>query len=164
MRLWVVSLLLAKIHYNGSIYDVPELRWTQTSYIQPQMHPYDRYFFDPVADNYTVQKFLDDVNRRYGGVDSILMWPTYTNIGADARSQFDLFEAMPGGIAAVRTAVDELHAAGVKVLIPYNPWDSGTARCGKDLGGATCGGSKAAAGPTAGAGRSHCVVLVVWLT
>jgi hypothetical protein len=68
------------------------------------------------------------------------MWPTYTNIGTDARSQFDLFEAMPGGIAGVRAAIDELHAAGVKVLIPYNPWDSGTARCGKDMGDATCGG------------------------
>ena len=26
---------------------------------------------------------------------------------------------MPGGIAGVRKAVDQLHAAGVKVLIPY---------------------------------------------
>ena len=49
----------AKISYNGSIYEVPELKWTQTSYIQPQMHPYDRFFFDPVAGNYTVQKYLD---------------------------------------------------------------------------------------------------------
>jgi len=45
-----------------------------------------------------------------------------TNIGTDDRSQFDLFEAMPGGLPGVRAAVDELHAAGVKVLIPYNPW------------------------------------------
>merc|ERR1719272_517196 len=67
----------SKIDYNGSIYDVPELKWTQTSYIQPQMHPYDRFFYDPVAGNYTVQKYLDDVNARYGGVDAILMWPTY---------------------------------------------------------------------------------------
>jgi len=34
------------------------------------------------------------VTKRYGGVDSILLWPTYTNIGTDARSQFDLFSAM----------------------------------------------------------------------
>lgn len=122
------SKIRAKIDYNGSIYSVPELQWTQTSYIQPQMHPYDRFFFDPVADNYTVQKFLDDVNTRYGGVDSILMWPTYTNIGTDARSQYDLFSAMPGGLPGVRAAVDQLHAAGVKVLLPYNPWDTGTRR------------------------------------
>ena len=76
--------------------------------------------------------------ERAAGVDAILMWPTYTNIGIDDRSQFDLFEAMPGGIAGVRRAVDQLHAHGIKVLIPYNPWDAGTARCGT---GATCGGT-----------------------
>lgn len=64
------------LSYTGAIYEVPALKWTQTSFIQPQMHPYDRYFFDPAADNYTVQRWLDDVNERYGGVDSILMWPT----------------------------------------------------------------------------------------
>ena len=31
------------------------------------------------------------------------------------------------------------HAAGVKVLIPLNPWDLGTQRC--KPGGATCGGN-----------------------
>ena len=40
-----------------------------------------------------MQKWLDDVNARYGGVDSILMWPTYTNIGTDDRSQFDVSPA-----------------------------------------------------------------------
>ena len=111
----------------------------------------DRYFYDPTTHKYTVQKWLDDINKRYGGVDSILMWPTYTNIGADDRSQFDLFEAMPGGLPGVRAAVDELHAAGVKVLIPYNPWDSGTLRCGPGM--ATCGGDPSA---TADGAKGKC--------
>jgi len=134
--------------FTGAAYKDPQLKWTQTAYIQPQMHPYDRFFFDPTIGSdgdYTVQKWLDDVDVRYGGVDAILMWPTYTNIGIDDRSQYDLFEAMPGGIAGVRKAVDQLHAAGVKVLIPYNPWDAGTLRCGpknaQGVGGATCGGN-----------------------
>jgi hypothetical protein len=67
--------------YSDKIYSDPQLKWTQTSYMQPQMHPYDRYFYDPVAHKYTVQKWLDDVNKRYGGVDSILMWPTYGLLG-----------------------------------------------------------------------------------
>ena len=62
------------MNYSGEAFRLPELAWTRTSYIQPQMHPYDRLFFD--GENYTVQKWLDDVNARYGGVDSILMWPT----------------------------------------------------------------------------------------
>jgi len=26
--------------------------------------------------NYTIQKWVDDTKKRYGGVDAILMWPT----------------------------------------------------------------------------------------
>ena len=114
------------------------------------MHPYDRLFFDPDQDNYTVQRWLDDVNARYGGVDSILMWPTYTNIGTDDRSQFDLFEAMPGGIAGVRRAVDELHAAGVKVLIPYNPCAIPRSRC------LCCSGCGSGSGSGSGSSRCCC--------
>ena len=58
----------------------------------------------------------------------MLLWPTYTNIGVDDRSQFDLFVAMPGGLSAVKNVVDQLHAHGIKVLLPYNPWDRGTRR------------------------------------
>ena len=102
---------LKKVGYTGGVFDTPELAWTQTSYIQPQSHPYDRYFYDPAV-GYTVDRFLGDLTARYGGIDSVLMWPTYTNIGIDDRSQFDLFEAMPGGIEGVKRTVNELHTHG----------------------------------------------------
>jgi len=35
---------------------------------------------------------------------------------------------MPGGLDAVRRVTAELKAAGVRVLWPYNPWDTGTRR------------------------------------
>ena len=63
------------IGYTGGVFDTPALQWTQRAYIQPQMHPYDRYFYDPEK-GYTVDRFLDDLKKRYGGVDAILMWPT----------------------------------------------------------------------------------------
>ena len=118
---------LAKVNYKGGVFATPELAWTQTSYIQPQMHPYDRYFYDPAV-GYTVDKFLDDLKTRYGGVDSILLWPTYTNIGIDDRNQFDYFRCMPGGLEGVTNVTDQLKAKGVRVLWPYNPWDHGTRR------------------------------------
>lgn len=117
---------LSTIQYKGGVFD--QVNWTQSSWIQPQMHSYDRYFYDPETHSYTVQKYLKDLKDRYGGVDAILMWPTYTNIGVDDRNQFDYFRTMPGGLEGVKKATDELKASGVRVLWPYNPWDSGTRR------------------------------------
>lgn len=114
---------------NGSAFADARLDWTQTNYVSPQMHPYDRTFYDPAV-GYTVDKYLADVKERYGGVDSILLWPTYPNIGVDNRNQIDLFRAMPGGLTAVRAVVRELKARGVRVLLPYNPWDVATRREG----------------------------------
>ena len=56
------------------MYSVPALAWTQTAYIQPQMHPYDRFFYDVDAGNYTVDRFVADALARYGGFDSVLIW------------------------------------------------------------------------------------------
>jgi iron(II)-dependent oxidoreductase len=42
----------------------------------------DRYFYDPVAGNYTVDRYVDDLERRYGGIDSVLIWPTHPNMGS----------------------------------------------------------------------------------
>ena len=203
-----------QVDFNASIFELDASAWTQTSYIQPQMHPMDRFFYEPGV-GYTPQRWLDDVNARYGGVDSILLWPTYPNIGADNRNQFDvrsrplrrprhtstmrifvvaaaaaarrmftrhtsnficllavrrhrhhprardscsrrtpelspapqssassssfsappprqMFTSMPGGLAPLAAAIAELEAAGVRVLLPYNPWDTSTNRSDVD--------------------------------
>jgi hypothetical protein len=79
-----------RIGYDGSEYDRPELKWTQSSFIQPQMMVEERYFYDPVARRYTVDRYLDDLDQRYGGIDSVLIWHPYPNLGIDNRNQFDL--------------------------------------------------------------------------
>jgi len=89
-----------RIGYSGSEYERPELRWTQSSFIQPQMMIHDRYFHDPVAGKYTVDRYLDDLERRYGGIDSVLVWQSYPNLGIDNRNQYDLVRDMPGGVGA----------------------------------------------------------------
>jgi len=115
-----------RIGYDSSQYDLPELKWTQSSFIQPQMMIHDRYFYDPATQKYTVDKYLTDVEARYGGVDSVLIWHTYPNIGIDSRNQFDMFADLPGGQAAVKQMVADFHRHGVKVLFPVMVWDQGT--------------------------------------
>ena len=102
------------------------------------MHPFDRYFYDrgsgsssttttnsssTTARNYTVDRYLDDANARYGGLDAALVWPSYPNLGVDDRNQFDMFRALPGGLGGVARFVAALRARGVSVLFPYLAWD-----------------------------------------
>ena len=127
-----------RIGYDGSRYDRPELKWTQSSFIQPQMMVQDRYFYDPVAGKYTVDRYLDDLEKRYGGIDAVLIWPTYPNMGIDNRNQHDMIRSMPGGVAGVRQMIADFHHRGVRVLFPMMMWDQGT----RDPGKAVAGGDR----------------------
>ncbi|MBV8820670.1 MAG: formylglycine-generating enzyme family protein [Acidobacteriaceae bacterium] len=120
-----------RIGYNGSRYDEPALKWTQSSFMQPQMMVHDRYFYDPVAGKYTVDRYVDDVVKRYGGIDAVLIWPTYPNMGIDNRNQHDMIRSMPGGIPGVTQMIADFHRRGVRVLFPMMMWDQGTRDPGK---------------------------------
>ncbi|MHB8655895.1 MAG: formylglycine-generating enzyme family protein [Terriglobia bacterium] len=115
-----------RIGYDPSQYERPQLKWAQSSFIQPQMMIEDRYFYDPVAHKYTVDRYLDDLEKRYGGIDSVLIWHTYPNIGIDNRDQYDLLRDMPGGIEGLRQMIRDFHRRGVRVLFPVMLWDQGT--------------------------------------
>jgi gamma-glutamyl hercynylcysteine S-oxide synthase len=112
--------------FDPARYSLPALRWTQSSFIQPQMMVHDRYFYDPLAGRYTVDRYLDDLDKRYGGIDAVLVWATYPNMGIDDRNQLQMVESMPGGIAGVRQMVADFHRHGVRVLFPMMMWDEGT--------------------------------------
>ncbi len=107
-------------------YSEPALKWTQSSFMQPQMMVHDRYFYDPVAGKYTVDRYLDDLSNRYGGIDAVLIWSTYPNMGIDDRNQLDMVASMPGGIDGVKQMVADFHRRGVRVLFPMMMWDQGT--------------------------------------
>ena len=117
---------LLRVGYDGSQYQRPDLKWTQSSYIQPQMMVEDRYFYDPATRKYTVDRYLDDLEKRYGGIDSVLIWQIYPNIGIDNRNQYDMLRAMPGGIPGVKQMVSDFRRRGVRVLFPVIIWDQGT--------------------------------------
>ena len=122
-----------RVGYDGARYDLPALKWTQSSFIQPQMMVQDRYFYDPVAGKYTVDRYLDDLEKRYGGIDAVLIWPTYPNMGIDNRNQHDLIRCMPGGIPGVKQMVADFHRRGVQRPVPDDDVGSRNARSGHAL-------------------------------
>lgn len=125
IRHWRTENLI-RLGYDGSEYSRPELKWTQRSFIQPQMMIHDRYFYDSERGQYTVGRYLQDLDKRFGGIDSVLIWQSYPNMGIDTRNQYDLVRDMPGGIEGVRTMIAEFQKRGVRVLFPVMVWDQGT--------------------------------------
>jgi len=125
LRAWRYERL-TRMGYDDAEYRRPELLWTQRNFVQPQSMVEERYFFDPVRSQYTVDRFLDDLDARYGGIDSVLLWPVYPNIGIDNRNQWDLTRDLPGGIPALRKMVEDFHKRGVRVFFPTMAWDNGT--------------------------------------
>ena len=115
-----------RMAFDPARYELSALHWTQSSFIQPQMMVQDRYFYDPLAGNYTVDRYVDDLEKRYGGIDAVLVWSTYPNMGIDDRNQLEMVESMPGGIEGVRQMVADFHRHGVRVLFPMMMWDQGT--------------------------------------
>ncbi|ALN65874.1 hypothetical protein GLA29479_5048 [Lysobacter antibioticus] len=122
---------LIRIGYDDAHYRRPELQWAQRNFVHAQMMAEDRYFYDPVAGRYTVDRYLDDLERRYGGIDSVLIWHVYPNIGVDDRNQFDLAADLPGGLDGLRGAIADFHRRGVRVFLPTMPWDQGTRDSGR---------------------------------
>jgi len=121
-----------RIGYDGARYEIPQLKWAQSSFMQPQMMVHDRYFYDPVAGRYTVDRYLDDLNQRYGGIDAVLIWATYPNMGIDDRNQHDMVRSMPGGVEGLKQMIADFHRRGVRVLFPMMMWDQGTRDPGKN--------------------------------
>jgi gamma-glutamyl hercynylcysteine S-oxide synthase len=115
-----------RIAFDPSRYGMPEFKWTQSSFMQPQMMVHDRYFYDPATGKYTVDRYLDDLEKRYGGIDAVLIWATYPNMGIDDRNQLEMVRSMPGGVEGVRQMVADFHRRGVRVLFPMMMWDQGT--------------------------------------
>ena len=115
---------IQSVKYNDSYYSDPRAHWAASNFIQPQVMVNDKLLFDPSTGTYTIDKYLDDLNRRYNGIDSVLIWQAYPNLGIDSRNQFQLLDDLPAG--GLSELVDAFHKRDVKVFIPYNPWDTGT--------------------------------------
>ena len=85
---------------------------------------HDRFLYDRASSQWTVSRFLEDLKTRflvsvflkyhptlpcrYGGVDSLLLWQGYPNIGLDDKNQFEMTESLPGGLAGLKDLVAQV--------------------------------------------------------
>ncbi|CAM3943019.1 SUMF1/EgtB/PvdO family nonheme iron enzyme [Kibdelosporangium persicum] len=115
--------------YTGSAYDRPGAAWASRCHIVAQVWLWDELLYSFEQHQFTPKRFLADAHERFGGLDAVVLWHAYPVIGLDDRNQWDFYRDVPG----LRDLVDDLHDAGVRVFVDYNPWDVGTRRGGDDL-------------------------------
>ncbi|MFL1378121.1 MULTISPECIES: SUMF1/EgtB/PvdO family nonheme iron enzyme [unclassified Nocardiopsis] len=118
----------ARHRYDGSAYERPEAAWAARCHTVAQVWLWDELLYSFEEDRFTPDRFLADARERFGGLDAVVLWHAYPVIGLDDRNQWDHYRQVPG----LRDLVDALHAAGVRVFVDYNPWDTGTRRGADD--------------------------------
>lgn len=117
-----------KLRYNDELYARADFKWVPASFCCYFLMINDERFYNPREGHYTVEFFLEEGRKEFGGYDSIVLWQAYPRIGIDDRNQFDMYRDVPGGIEGLREVITKFHQNGLKVFVDYNPWDQGTRR------------------------------------
>lgn len=105
-----------------------ELSWSNQNFVMGFVFMWDQNFWNPVTGEYTVDAFCTKMEKEFGGLQSVILWHSYPNIGIDEKNQFDFLYQMPGGIDGIKKVVNDFHKRNVKVFLTYNPWDLDTRR------------------------------------
>ena len=120
-------------YYDLSEYKREDLQWMNECVINDFAFLYGSESFDHETKRVNVKKIIED-GEKFGGYDSVTIWNQYPRLGVDKRSQWDFYNDFPGGREALKEMVDEFHAHGIKVLLPYIPWDRGYSESTETMG------------------------------
>ncbi|MDR1885337.1 MAG: hypothetical protein LBQ56_03620 [Synergistaceae bacterium] len=119
--------------YDFSEYEREDLRWFSRGAVHNFVFLYGREGFDHEKQEIDVDGLLA-AGDEFGGYDTVTIWNQYPRLGVDARTQWDFYDDFPGGRAALREAVKKFHDRGVRVFLPYIPWDRGGGETTEGMG------------------------------
>ncbi|GAB3643764.1 formylglycine-generating enzyme family protein [Spirosoma arcticum] len=122
VRNWRDSTLTL-LNYQGENYHKSDYKWASSAYSTLFLMANDKHLYDKNG-KYDVKKCLRNYEENYGGVDVVVLWPTYPQLGFDNRTQYSFYRNLPGGVAGLKQLCNELHQLGKKLMIAYNPWDN----------------------------------------
>jgi hypothetical protein len=112
-------------------YEKPEFAWMQDCYAFAKVMMFDREWVNPKSGQFKVESWIDSFCKEFGGLDALALWQAYPRIGIDQRNQFDHYRDLADGPQQLKEVIRRIHSKGVKVVLAYNPWDTGTRREGK---------------------------------
>lgn len=125
-RIFQEKMLYDTTRFDNTLFEREDLKWVRHSYIFHLMDAWDKNYYDITDGKYHLKEFLEHGKKLYGGDDVVGVWPTWPTLGLDQRNQFDLFDDLPGGLAAMKKQAEICRSLGARFFICYNPWDEST--------------------------------------
>lgn len=122
-----------RAQYDFAEYDREDLQWFRSCAVHQFTFLYGKEGFDHQRQQIDVERLLKE-GQEFGGFDTVILWNQYPRLGVDERTQWNFYDDFPGGRAALRKAVDQFHAHGVRVLFPFIPWDRNEAESTESMG------------------------------
>ncbi len=114
----------ARHPHDGAPYDAPAAAWAARAVSVGVAWLWDETLYDRATGRFTPDGYLDAADRDFGGHDAVVLWNGYPFLGLDGRDQFACCTAIP----ELPDVVRHFHDRGVRVMMAYNPWDTGTGR------------------------------------
>lgn len=122
-----------RAQYDFSEYDREDLQWFRSCAVHQFTFLYGKEGFDHQRQQIDVDRLVRE-GQEFGGFDTVILWNQYPRLGVDERTQWDFYNDFPGGRQALRQAVDQFHAQGVRVLLPFIPWDRNESESTSSMG------------------------------
>jgi len=99
-----------------------DLQWYRKVLYQHFTFAFSKEVFNYETLEFELDRLIAD-GEKFGGYDSVLLWYQYPRLGVDERKQWDFNEDIPGGMVGMRDFTRRAHEKGVRVFLPYKPWD-----------------------------------------
>ena len=96
--------------------------WCQKTYLHHFTFAYGKEIFDYERNAIDIDRLFSD-GEQFGGYDAIIYWNQYPRLGLDERTQWELYDELPGGRKALKTMADACHSRGARFFLPFMPWD-----------------------------------------
>ncbi len=105
-----------------SLYNRPELKWYGESILTHFTFMFGKEAYDYEKNEFAMDKILKE-GEEFGGFDNLLLWHEYPRLGIDQRNQWNFFDDFPGGRKGIKDIALRANNLGVKVFLPFKPWD-----------------------------------------
>lgn len=103
-------------------YERQDLAWFRNSLIHHFTFLYSKEAYDYESDVTDIARLAKE-GEEFGGYDTVTLWHQYPRLGVDQRTQWDFFQDYPGSVQGLAEAIKQAHENGIRVLLPYKPWD-----------------------------------------